>query len=83
MTCALKNMKGLISDRSKRYFHTIGLHRPIAALNSIRCADLVIVDSINGDLDFEEGGNPVQSNRMLAGTDRRPHRQLRRGAHGL
>lgn len=69
MTCALKNMKGLISDRSKRYFHTIGLHRPIAALNSIRCADLVIVDSINGDLDFEEGGNPVQSNRMLAGTD--------------
>ena len=69
MTCCLKNMKGCISDRSKRYFHSIGLHRPIAALNKIRCADLVIVDSLNGDLDFEEGGNPVQTNRMLAARD--------------
>ena len=69
MTCALKNMKGCISDRSKRYFHSIGLHRPIAALNKIRCADLIIADSLNGDLDFEEGGNPVHTNRMLAARD--------------
>ncbi len=69
MTCALKNMKGCISDKSKRHFHSIGLHKPIAALGKIRSADLVIVDSINGDLDFEEGGNPVQTNRMLAGID--------------
>jgi uncharacterized protein (DUF362 family) len=69
MTCALKNMKGCISDRSKRQFHSWGLHDPIAALNAIRKADLVIVDSLNGDLDFEEGGNPVLTNRMFAGTD--------------
>lgn len=69
MTCALKNMKGCISDRSKRQFHTQGLHRPIAALNAVRSADLVIVDSICGDLDFEEGGNPVQTNRMFAARD--------------
>ncbi len=69
MTCALKNMKGCLSDRSKRQFHTLGLHRPIAALNKVRCADLVIVDSLNGDLDFEEGGNPVQTNRMFACRD--------------
>lgn len=69
MTCALKNMKGCISDRSKRQFHSWGLHDPIAALNAVRKADLVIVDSLNGDLDFEEGGNPVQTNRMFAGTD--------------
>ncbi len=69
MTCALKNMKGCISDRSKRLFHTLGLHNPIAALNAVRSADLVIVDSINGDLDFEEGGNPVETNRMFATTD--------------
>ncbi len=69
LTCALKNLKGCISDASKRYFHTIGLHRPIAATAKIRCADLVVVDSLNGDLDFEEGGNPVQTDRMLAGTD--------------
>ncbi len=69
MTCALKNMKGCLSDSSKRLFHKLGLHDPIAALNSIRMADLVIVDSLNGDLDFEEGGNPVQTNRMFAGLD--------------
>jgi hypothetical protein len=45
MTCALKNMKGVLSDRSKRLFHTLGLNRPIAALNKVRAADLIIVDS--------------------------------------
>ncbi|AEV29801.1 hypothetical protein SpiGrapes_2014 [Sphaerochaeta pleomorpha str. Grapes] len=69
MTCALKNMKGCLSDRSKRMFHNLGLHKPIAALNAIRCADLVIVDSLNGDLDFEEGGNPVRTDRMFAARD--------------
>lgn len=69
MTCALKNMKGCLSDRSKRLFHTLGLNRPIAALNAVRAADLVIVDSLNGDLDFEEGGNPVETNRMFATRD--------------
>jgi uncharacterized protein (DUF362 family) len=69
VTCALKNMKGCISDRSKRAFHTMGLHHPIAALNSVRAADLVIVDSICGDLDFEEGGNPIETNRMFAARD--------------
>ena len=69
MTCALKNMKGVLSDRSKRLFHTLGLNRPIAALNKVRAADLVIVDGLNGDLDFEEGGNPVQTNRMFACRD--------------
>jgi uncharacterized protein (DUF362 family) len=69
MTCALKNMKGCLSDKSKRAFHSLGLHRPIAALNTVKRADLLIVDSICGDLDFEEGGNPVQTNRMFAGRD--------------
>ncbi|MCH3907240.1 MAG: DUF362 domain-containing protein [Sphaerochaeta sp.] len=69
MTCALKNMKGCLSDRSKRMFHSLGLMKPIAALNAARHADLVIVDSICGDLDFEEGGNPVQTGRMFAARD--------------
>ena len=69
MTCALKNMKGCLSDRSKRLFHTLGLHDPIALLNSVRAADLIIVDSLNGDLDFEEGGNPVHTDRMFACRD--------------
>ncbi len=69
MTCALKNMKGLLSDRSKRMFHSLGLHKPIAVLNKAIRQDFILVDDINGDLDFEEGGTPVYSYRMFAGTD--------------
>lgn len=69
MTNAMKNLKGCLSDRSKREFHRLGLDLPIAALNSVIHPDLTIVDSICGDLDFEEGGNPVQTDRMLASSD--------------
>lgn len=69
MTCALKNCKGCIPDREKRRFHAAGLMKPIAALACALGPDLTIVDSICGDLDFEEGGNPVQSGRMYLGTD--------------
>lgn len=69
MTCALKNSKGCIPDSEKRHFHTMGLHRPIAALATVFKPDLFIVDSICGDLNFEEGGTPIQTNRMLLGHD--------------
>lgn len=69
MTCALKNMKGCIPDPEKRRFHTMGLHKPIAYLNKIIKQDLIIVDGMNGDLNFEEGGNPVRMNRIFAGKD--------------
>lgn len=69
MTCALKNLKGCLPDREKRKFHADGLIKPIAALGACLKPSLVIVDSICGDLNFEEGGNPIQTNRMLLGTD--------------
>lgn len=69
MTCALKNLKGCIPDKEKRRFHSMGLHKPIAALAGVLKPGLIVVDSICGDLNFEEGGNPVQTNRMYAGTD--------------
>ena len=69
MTCALKNLKGCIPDAEKRRFHTEGLTKPIAALASALRPKLTIVDSICGDLNFEEGGNPVHTNRMYLGTD--------------
>ncbi len=69
MTCALKNMKGLIPNREKRRFHAMGLHKPIAHLNQAIHQDFVVVDNICGDLDFEDGGNPVTMNRILAGRD--------------
>lgn len=69
MTCALKNLKGCLPDKEKRRFHAMGLHRPIAALGAALRPGLIVVDSICGDLDFEEGGNPVQTGRMYLGTD--------------
>lgn len=69
MTCAIKNLKGCIPDSEKRRFHRIGLTNPIALLASIIKVNLVIVDSICGDLNFEEGGTPVHTNRMYLGTD--------------
>ena len=69
MTCALKNLKGCIPDHEKRRFHTDGLIKPIAALAAVLKPSLVIVDSICGDLYFEDGGNPVHTNRMMLGRD--------------
>jgi uncharacterized protein (DUF362 family) len=69
ITCALKNMKGLIPDGEKRRFHRLGLHKPIAALNTLIKQDLIIADGICPDPYFEEGGRPVTTNRMMAGYD--------------
>lgn len=69
ITCALKNLKGCIPNTEKRNFHTMGLHKPIAYLNKIIKSNLIIVDGLMGDLNFEEGGNPVQMNRVIAGSD--------------
>lgn len=69
VTCALKNMKGLIPNTEKRHFHTMGLHKPIAHLSVGIHQDFIVVDHICGDLDFEEGGNPVTTNCIMAATD--------------
>lgn len=65
VTCALKNSKGLIPNSEKRRFHTLGLHKPIAHLNTVIHQNFILLDNICGDLDFEEGGNPVTMNRVL------------------
>ena len=69
MTCALKNMKGCIPDSEKRRFHSLGLTEPIAALNTALRPVLHVVDGICGDLNFEEGGNPVLQERVFLGVD--------------
>lgn len=69
ITCALKNMKGLIPNSEKRRFHSMGLHTPIAILNSCLKQDFIVVDHICGDLDNEGGGNPYQSNCVMVGMD--------------
>ena len=47
----------------------MGLHGPIAYLAAEIAPDFTVVDSICGDWDFEDGGNPVELNRILAATD--------------
>lgn len=69
ITCALKNMKGLIPNSEKRRFHTMGLHDPIAHLNTGIRQDFIVVDHICGDLDFEDGGNPIVRNCIMAAVD--------------
>ena len=69
ITCALKNMKGMLPNSEKRRFHAMGLHDPIGHLALGISQNFILVDSICGDLSFEDGGNPVQMDRLMAGTD--------------
>lgn len=69
MTCSLKNLKGLIPNTEKSRFHRMGLHKPIAHLQAGIRQDFIVVDHICGDLDFEEGGNPVVRNCIMAAVD--------------
>ena len=69
ITCALKNMKGLIPNSEKRRFHSLGLHKPIAHLNTVLKPDLIVIDHICGDPDFEEGGNPLTRNCIMLAKD--------------
>lgn len=69
ITCALKNMKGLLPNSEKRRFHAMGLHKPIAHLSAGIHQDFIVVDHICGDLDFEDGGNPVVRNCVMAARD--------------
>ena len=69
MTCALKNMKGCIPNSEKQRYHREGLFQPIADLNEILRPDLILVDALQGDLNFEEGGNPFTLNFFMAALD--------------
>ena len=69
VTCALKNMKGVIPAAEKRRFHRMGLHEPIAHLSAGIHQDFILVDSICGDLTMEDGGDPVTQNRLAAALD--------------
>lgn len=69
MTCALKNMKGLVPNNEKRRFHAIGINNPLGHLGAGVKQDFIVVDNICGDLDFEEGGNPFVRNCIMTGLD--------------
>jgi uncharacterized protein (DUF362 family) len=67
LTCCMKNLKGCMPQSEMRRFHSLGLHKPIAALNVLLKTHYCVVDGICGDLSFEEGGTPIEANRIIAG----------------
>jgi uncharacterized protein (DUF362 family) len=69
ITCALKNLKGLMTRRMKSAFHGADLHRAIAQLASAVERSLVVVDGGYGDLRSETGGTPVELGMMAVGDD--------------
>jgi len=69
LTCALKNHKGLIPDSEKRRYHTLGVAKPVGYVSTVFPNQFVVCDNICGDLDFEEGGNPVVMNRIIGCSD--------------
>jgi len=69
LTCALKNLKGCIPDSEKRRYHELGVHRPVALLNTVIRPAFTLVDGLCGDPGFEEGGEPAPGRRLLAGWD--------------
>ena len=62
-------MKGCIPSSEKRRFHRMGLHDPIGHLAAAVHQDFIIADAICPDLLFEDGGNPVQLDRMICAAD--------------
>ncbi len=69
LSASLKNLLGCIPNSEKRRMLSKGLNKTVPCINSILPSDLVIVDSIVGDLDFEMGGNPVNLNRIIGCLD--------------
>ncbi|MCL2184968.1 MAG: DUF362 domain-containing protein [Treponema sp.] len=67
MTCCMKNLKGCMPQSEMRRFHALGLNKPIAGLNFLLKTHFCVADGICGDLSFEEGGTPVEANRIITG----------------
>ena len=70
MTCAIKNLKGLLTDNGKKANHQEGLFEAVIDLMSAVKPQLAVVDAII----CQEGvgpvfGKPVEMNLILAGKD--------------
>lgn len=69
MTCALKNLKGCIPNAEKRRYHTLGVHKPVAYLNTLIKQAFALVDGLNPDPYWEEGGRPQKRDLLLLAKD--------------
>ncbi len=68
-TMALKNLKGCLSDKDKKRFHSLDLEQCIADLNTVIPVQLVVADATLCSLSWEGGGEPVRLDTVLAGTN--------------
>ena len=69
VSLSLKNQKGLLDDETKKRFHIMGLHEPIAELARVIAPRLVVVDGIVGIQGTGPGntGKKVTSGLVIAG----------------
>jgi uncharacterized protein (DUF362 family) len=71
MTCSMKNLKGLVSDKYKRLFHQqFGVFEAVVDINSVFKPALAVVDAII----CQEGvgplfGRPLEMDLIVAGKD--------------
>lgn len=70
MTCSLKKMKGLESDKDKRRMHQVGIFKGISDINTVFKPALTVVDAIL----CQEGlgpifGRPLEMDLVVAGKD--------------
>ncbi len=70
MTCGLKKMKGLETDKDKRRVHQVGLFKGISDINTVFRPALTVVDAIL----CQEGlgpifGRPLEMDLVVAGKD--------------
>ena len=65
VSLCMKNLKGLLTDEEKLRFHHVGVSQAIVDLYTRFKPDLCVIDAVEG----YDMGNPVQVNRLIAGTD--------------
>jgi uncharacterized protein (DUF362 family) len=65
VSLCMKNLKGLLTDEEKLRFHHVGVSQAIVDLYTRFKPDLCVIDAVEG----YDMGNPVQVDRLIAGTD--------------
>ena len=70
ITCAMKNMKGVLPGVEKKRTHRMGLDRAIVDLNRVMKPDLVVVDALMGlSGTHTEPEDKIPFERVLCGLD--------------
>lgn len=70
VTLGLKNMKGIVSDKNKRRFHSLGVEEGIIDINKVALPDITIIDGTVGmEGDGPLNGTPANMNVLIASLD--------------